>query len=352
MLSLCMIALCLTTFGQRSYQFEAPDRLFYEAKEFFELQNYPGCIDKLEAYKKQSADNNLISEADYMLAYIAFEQGRVDALEILISFLDKYPDTRHRNEICFLIGSACFADRDYEMALYWLDESDLYGLGTKQREDYCFRTAYSLLQTGRMDESRAWFLRTQQMGSTYRDAASYYVAYIDYASGRYDNALTEFSRLRNNYEYRERSLYYISQIYYIQSQYDNVITSGEEILRLYPGGEFNDEIFRILGNAYYQQGNQTKALEFLRRYVDSTPFPMRGEIYLLGVCYYNQGDCLRAIEALSRVTTESDALTQNANLHLGQCYLKQGNKNNARIAFEGAATVTYDRQIQETAMYN
>ena len=352
LISLCMIALCLTTFGQRSYQFEAPERLFYEAKEFFELQNFPGCIDKLEAYKKQSNDQNLISEADYMLAYIAFEQGRKNVYEILIKYLDIYPDSRHQNEILYMIGSTCFADGDYDLALYWLNESDLYGLGTKQREDYCFRMAYSLLQMQRMDEARSYFIRTQQMGQTYHEAASYYLAYINYATERYDNAMTEFTWLRNIPEYREMSLFYIAQIHYIQSRYDNVVTSGEELLRLYPSSENNNEIYRILGNAYYQQGNQTKALDYLRRYVDSTPHPKRGELYLLGLCYFNLGDCLKAIESLSGATTQADALTQNANLYLGQCYLRQGNKNNARMAFERAATATYDPQVQETAMYN
>ena len=352
MISLCMIAGCLFIYGQRSYQFESPDRLFYEAKAFFELQNYPGCIDKLEAYKKQSDRNDLFSETDYMLAYIAFEQGRGDALEILESYINTYPDSPHRNEICFLLGSAHFSYRQYWMTLYWLEESDLYSLSTKQQEDYSFRMAYSLLQTGRMDEARAYFQRTQQIGTTYREAASYYIGYINYATDRYDSALTEFTRLRNHPEFREMSLYYIVQIYYIQSRYDLVISSGEELLRLYPADENNIEIYRVLGSAYYQQGNQSKAIENLRKYVDSTQNPIRGELYMLGICYFNQDDCLKAIETLSAVTNKPDALSQNAYLHLGQCYLKQGNKNNARMAFEQAANANYDRQVQETAMYN
>ena len=62
--------------GQRSYQFDAPNRLFVEGKELFSLKNYSGCIDKLEAYKQHSTDVDLIQEADYMLVYSAYEQGR------------------------------------------------------------------------------------------------------------------------------------------------------------------------------------------------------------------------------------------------------------------------------------
>lgn len=69
--------------GQRSYQFDAPNRLFVEGKELFSLKNYSGCIDKLEAYKQHSTDADLIQEADYMLVYSAYEQGRLNAVELL-----------------------------------------------------------------------------------------------------------------------------------------------------------------------------------------------------------------------------------------------------------------------------
>ena len=76
--------------GQRSYQFDAPNRLFVEGKELFSLKNYSGCIDKLEAYKQHSTDADLIQEADYMLVYSAYEQGRPNAVELLKDYLDVY----------------------------------------------------------------------------------------------------------------------------------------------------------------------------------------------------------------------------------------------------------------------
>lgn len=49
LIPLCLVVGSHVASGQRSYQFEAPDRLFVEGKELFSLKNYPGCIDKLEA---------------------------------------------------------------------------------------------------------------------------------------------------------------------------------------------------------------------------------------------------------------------------------------------------------------
>lgn len=56
LIPLCIVVGSHVAYGQRSYQFDAPNRLFVEGKELFSLKNYAGCIDKLEAYKQHSTD--------------------------------------------------------------------------------------------------------------------------------------------------------------------------------------------------------------------------------------------------------------------------------------------------------
>ena len=75
-------------------------------------------------------------------------------------------------------------------------------------------------------------------------------------------------------------------------------------------------------------------------------------MYLLGISYYNEGDCDNAVKSLSKTTTEDDEMSQNAFLHLGICYLKMNEKAQARMAFERASLMDYDKTIQEEALYN
>lgn len=352
LIPLCLVLGSHLANGQRSYQFDAPDRLFVEGKELFSLKNYTGCIDKLQAYKQHATDADLIQEADYMLVTAAYEQGRPDAAELLKDYLEANPSSRHSDEVCFRIASAHFSRGEYEKAVFWFGESDIDLLSPAQQEAYSFRLAYSLLQTGQMEKARGYFARIQQIGSTYREASTYYVAYIDYATGKYNNALVEFTRLKDLPDYREQSLYYIAQIYFIQNKYEKAIAEGEELLAAYPHSQNNTEIYRILGNAYYHLGNPDKAIDMLSRYVSATDHPLRGDLYILGVCYFNKGDYNRAVRMLGQTVRENDALSQNAYLYLGQSYLKLNDKNNARMAFEAAATSSFDKQIQEVAMYN
>ena len=352
LIPLCLVVGSHMASGQRSYQFDAPNRLFVEGKELFSLKNYSGCIDKLEAYKQHSTDADLIQEADYMLVYSAYEQGRLNAVELLKDYLDVYPASRHADEVNFLIGSAHFGQGEYQKAIFWFNESNIDMLSPEQQEAYCFRLAYSLLQTGDMEKARGYFARIEQIGTKYREASTYYVAYIDYATGKYNNALVEFTRLKDLSDYKERSLYYITQIYFIQNKYEKVISEGKELLASYPDSENNSEVYRIMGNAYYHLGNEDQAINMLSKYVSSTDSPLRGDLYILGVCYYNKGNYSSAVNALGRTVRENDALSQNAYLYLGQSYLKLKDKNNARMAFEAAATSSFDKQVKEAAMYN
>lgn len=352
LIPLCLVVGSHMASGQRSYQFDAPNRLFVEGKELFSLKNYSGCIDKLEAYKQHSTDADLIQEADYMLVYSAYEQGRPNAVELLKDYLDVYPASRHADEVNFLIGSAHFGQGEYQKAIFWFNESNIDMLSPEQQEAYCFRLAYSLLQIGDMEKARGYFARIEQIGTKYREASTYYVAYIDYATGKYYNALVEFTRLKDLPDYKERSLYYITQIYFIQNKYEKVISEGKELLASYPDSENNSEVYRIMGNAYYHLGNEDQAINMLSKYVSSTDSPLRGDLYILGVCYYNKGNYSSAVNALGRTVRENDALSQNAYLYLGQSYLKLKDKNNARMAFEAAATSSFDKQVKEAAMYN
>lgn len=352
LIPLCLVVGSHMASGQRSYQFDAPNRLFVEGKELFSLKNYSGCIDKLEAYKQHSTDADLIQEADYMLVYSAYEQGRPNAVELLKDYLDVYPASRHADEVNFLIGSAHFGQGEYQKAIFWFNESNIDMLSPEQQEAYCFRLAYSLLQIGDMEKARGYFARIEQIGTKYREASTYYVAYIDYATGKYNNALVEFTRLKDLPDYKERSLYYITQIYFIQNKYEKVISEGKELLASYPDSENNSEVYRIMGNAYYHLGNEDQAINMLSKYVSSTDSPLRGDLYILGVCYYNKGNYSSAVNALGRTVRENDALSQNAYLYLGQSYLKLKDKNNARMAFEAAVTSSFDKQVKEAAMYN
>lgn len=347
-----MALLSMPVNGQRNVQLQAADRLFVEGQEMYALKNFNGCIDKLTAYKLHAKDADLIQEADFLLACSADEQGTADAEQLLKDYLENYPDTRHVDEVSFRIGSLHFGRGEYEKAAYWFNRADVDMLGTTQQEACTYRLGYSLLQTGDRQKARDYFGRVSQFGSTYREASTYYMAHIDYADGKYDRALEEFSKLRESAEFKKPSRYHIAQILFIQNKYQRAITEGESLVTDYPDDADNAEIYGLLGNSYYHQGNSERAIDRLSKYISLAKSPLRSNRYLLGISYYNKGNYNNAVNELSKTVGTDDALTQNAYLYLGQSYLKLGDKNNARMAFEQAAASNADKMVKESAMYN
>jgi TolA-binding protein len=356
---LCLLCGSLAATGQLSRQSDTPGRLFAEGKEMFDLKNYNEAADKLHgmlsatALQKPSVMASEIREADYMLACIAYQQGLPQAATLLKEYLDTYPDSHHADEVSFYTGSVHFGNNEYEKAAFWLGEADIDRLAEDEQETYTYRLAYSLLQTGNPAKARPYFQSIKQAGYTYREAASYYVAYIDYVARRYNESLEEFIQLKETAAvYKESARYFIAQIYFVQGRYDRVVKEGEELLVAYPGSLNNGEVYRITGNAYYHLGDREKAIAYLGEYARRTDNATRGDLYILGVSYFNNADYADAVSCLSRTVGEEDALTQNAYLYLGQSYLKDGDFNNARMSFEAASTMSFDSQIKEAATYN
>ena len=351
-ISLCLIASCHLAIAQRTYQFISNDKLFLEGKEFYDLKNYAGAVDKLEAFKLQSTNTELIQEADYMLVSIAFEQGKEDVTERLLEYNDSHPDSPHTDDLLYMIGATYFADGDYGKAILWMNQANPDRLSEERQEAFAYHTAYSLLQTGETEKARGYFAQIRKIGTKYSEPAGYYMAYIDYTKGKYNDALTEFTRLKGSPDYREMSMHYITQIYFAQSKYDRAIKEGEELLSTWPNSENATEIKRVVGHSYYLMQNESKAIEYLSQYAANAEMPLRSDMYILGVSYFNQKNYRGAINAFSKTVDPIDALAQNAYLYLGQCYLAVNDKNNARMAFEAAATSSFDQQVKEAALYN
>jgi len=339
--------------AQRSVYHQLPERLFNQGKEQYLSGNYTGAEDLLEKYLSQSTKNPLLAEeAEYMTAASSFYRGRENSGEVLQEFLTAHPETAHRNQVNFLIGSYYFDKKDWEEARNWFAQADLDYLSPSEQENYSFRKAYTDLQLGNKDNAYRLFGLLHRNSSKYRDAATYYLGYIDYSNGHYDAALNQFNKLRNHSEYREEAAFYSAQATFFKGNLDQAIQLGETFADTYPRSEHLSEIYRILGNANYRQERISKAIPYYERYIAATDKPLRGDAYFLGLSYTETGKTADAIRMFQQAVGEHDQLSQNAQLQLGQLYLKLGDKQKAQMAFEAASRDNFDPKVRETAMFN
>ena len=336
---------------QTAYKFQ-PEKLFNQGKEMYLEGNYVGAQDILKKYIAQSSDNHLKEEAEYMIAVSSFERGIENSGSILQAFLDNHPETVHRNQAAFLIGSYYFDKKEWDNAKFWLQESNIDLLSLSEQEDHSFRLAYTLLQTGEANDAAQLFGLLSQNSRKYRDAGDFYYGYIEYQNGRYANALNRFQRLKEHPEFREEVAFYTAQSTFFDSKPDEAIRLSESFLRNYPQSLHATEIQRILGNSYYRQGQAATAVSHYEQYLAKTEKPLRGDAYFTGLSYFETGKYNEAAKLFQQAIGERDELSQNAQLQLGQTYLKLNQKQAAQMAFEAASRDNFNPQVRETAMFN
>ena len=357
--ALCCAPLLAT--AQTSEKNTSPQGLYQEGQSLFQQKAYSAAISPLQAFIKQmDADGKPLSatgerqEAEYMLVCAAYELRVPQSIELLRNFLDEYPDTPHANRIYALIASAYFFEGKYDDALAMFNSARLDLLGSEERDDMTYRLATCYLKTGNVKEAAIWFETLRSTGKKYAADCSYYLSYIRYTQGRYDEALSGFLPLQDCTKYEALVPYYIAEIYLIKKNYDKAEIVAQNYLSAYPGQPHTGEMYRVLGTAEYHFGKYHEAMKSFERYLENNAGTThrRDALYMLGMSCYQCGVYSQVPDILGEVTTGNDALSQNAYLHMGLAYLQLADKTKARMAFEQAAASNADLKIKEQAAYN
>ena len=338
--------------AQQSVKNELPDRYYNEGKELYYDKNYTGAIHSLNEFIKRSADTEQSIEANYMIVTASFLNGSKKAGAEMKDFLDSYPETYHRNRLCFYIGSFHFDRKEWAIALHWFNQSDINYLTLDEQEDYSFRYAYSSLQEGNKNKAKQQFVLLARHSSKYAEPATYYMAYIDFQEGNYDKAVDVFEKLKNKPEYREEALFFLVQGHFVKNDLQKTISEGLDYIKNYPNSKNTGEIYRLLGNSYNRLHDVNNSIQYYEKYLSMENNPLREDMYLLGTSYYQTNNYAKAVDVLKKAASVSDQLGQAANMQLGQTYLKLKDNTSALMAFETASRANFDPAIGESALYN
>lgn len=351
MAGLCC-ALPLTVSGQQVEPLTGADRLFNEGRELFLRQDYAAARQTLVRYTRQAGEKAWADEVDYMLACTAYELKMPDCREVLSDYLEAHPESRYRNRVQALIGASYFSEEKYMETIATLKGCDISLLSDEERDASALRMGTSYLKVGKLQDAAFWFAVLKETSKDFHNDAVYNLAYIDYVQQKYDTALQGFREVQDDRKFQKLAPYYIADIYLIQGNYAQARKVADAYLALYPEEKYAAQMNRISGEAAYGQKDYAAAIQSLERYHEAEEVPARLAMYKLGMSYFNTGVYSKALSHLGEATGAQDALAQNAYLHMGLAGLQLKERNQARMAFEQASRMDFDRSIQEQALFN
>lgn len=290
------------------------------------------------------------TEAELYHAKCAVRLGQPEAERLALDFLRDQSPSPVASQAALEIGDYYFNQKEYDKAITYYEMAP-DGSGAT-RDEVQFKKGYSYFVTKRFTEAKAEFAPLKEnTGSQWYYPANYYHGCCSFFEGKYDDAAKSFLRCEKNEKYKAAVPYYVAQIYANKKQYDQVISYGAPKAQD-TNVKNRPELNLIVGQAYFEKGDYKKALPYLEYAVVNGANLRHTDYYQLGYAQYRSGYYKEAIQNLEQLDKQDSLVGQNAQYHLGDSYLKTGNKQKALLAFGQAASVSYDKALQEDALMN
>lgn len=351
----------MTTSAQQYMPESKPSIDYAEAVRLMNDHHYYAASRSLQAYLSQSqlspaqqiAAEELLLVCDYYLQ----KPGTADQI---YDWMEEHPQALGTERLALLRANLMVKQEQYTAAqsVYRRHTDRIYDMEQAELEETMICYAIALINNDEIDEADL-IIQSMQNCKTHQMDMVYCDGYIKYVRGDYKGALEDFQIVQNNTDYAQNIPVYLADCYLHTGEPAKSLSLLNNQLPLVSkklssiDNKYTNEINRIRGEAYYDQKNYTKAVEALSQYVYNVEVPRRTALYKLGMSYFNIQEYQKAANALSSSTsTANDEMAQNAWLNAGISYVHSQNKKQAQIAFQQASEMTYDKKLQEEALYN
>lgn len=339
--------------AQETHVYTSELKWYNEGLELYQKEKFSAAIRAFE--KTREEINNTNSEvyvnATYFKALCALNLFHKDAEYQLREFVSDYPESPKVKSAYFQLGKYNYRKKKWEKVVYWFGKTDAFELSNSELYEYNFRLGYSLFRLDKLNQAAPFFHELIDVPSPYYVPANYYYAHISYLEGNYESAIQGFDKIRNDKKFGVIIPYYVTQIYYKQEKYDTLIGYATPLLDK-EKTKRKPEISKLVGDAYYNQKEYTKAIPYLQFYIKEGEQPTREEYFQLAFAQMQNQDYENAITYFSRISASDDALSQKAIYNLANCYLSSDNKAYARNAFLKASKMDYSATIAQESLLN
>ncbi|MEO6849976.1 MAG: tetratricopeptide repeat protein, partial [Mucilaginibacter sp.] len=290
--------------------------------------------------------------AQYYEAFCALQLENDDAISLFLKFIKDHPENPLTKLASFQIGKYYSQQGKYTEALVWFDKVKAGELSGNESIEYKFRKGYAYFSIGDYKNAEELFSLVKYKKSPFQEDATYYFAYIAYLNKDYHLALVNFEKLKNSKKYENSYPYYITAVYFLDKRYNDVISYAVPILKT-THQQHETEMLRIVGASYFAKADYKNAMNYYGRFEgqDQGKTQNTQDSYQMGYGWYKMGNYPKAAYELEKLVDQNDIYSQNGNYTLGNVFLKMHNKQSARNAFLIASKLSFDRQLQEDALY-
>jgi TolA-binding protein len=348
-----LLAFVFPVISQVSFSGDDLRSEYNRAMDLYNKEKYAAAIRLFDAYIAEGNESDVVKlyDAEYYAAMSALRLFNPDSEYRMIAYMARHPESPRINEAKLALGDYFYQNKSYRKACSYYELVRRQELNNEKLPEYFFRYGYSLYVKGDKAKALMMFSEIKDIDTEYTAPAVYYFSHIAYEQKMYETALEGFMKLRDDETFGPIVPFYIVQIMYLNKDYNGILEIAPDLLKSAPK-ERAIEMYRFIGDAYFNNGNYQEALKYLEEYNSGTKASGREDKYQLGFCYYKTGNIDKAIKTLLETGAKSDMLSQNIWFVLGDCYLQKGDKKRAQFAFGQASKMDFDKKLKEESLFN
>ena len=365
--SIIILAFAASVLMATDSPYNTPKSLLMEhGREFYNEKNYSAAYRYLVDYLKQAKNTTIvpnvtqgpssveeIREAEYMMALSSYYLRNAEAINNLQAYVVNYPYASEIDRFNLYIGILEIEEGKYKEALKLLEQVRRDKLADEDVDALLFYRGYAYVERKKYEEASYEFSQLLKRNTEeYSIPAHYYYGYSQYRMGNYSVALENILVAEDDPNFKHETPLLLCKLYFLLENCEKSMQYAEKIMSLGEINKDNAEVYKIVAVCKFNNKEYSKTIELLEKYQKLSKKMTREDWYILGMSYYNTEKYDKAVKTLAKSTSEKDKLGQNSYFHTAMSYLKLSDKKNARMSFDKASRLNFDKQIQEDALYN
>ncbi|PIY07718.1 MAG: hypothetical protein COZ18_15975 [Flexibacter sp. CG_4_10_14_3_um_filter_32_15] len=242
---------------------------FQNALTLFEQQHYEAAQKSFLSYL--ASDNSSVFpqnelnkkiETTYYIRLCELYLKKSYAERNSIEFISQYEKTLYADNLKLALANSFYEEGNYRRAAYYFAPLEKSRPTQKEELEINFRLAYSYFKISRTKEALRTFSSLQSKNNEYYAQASYYVGFINYELGSFEQAIDNLTKAKTDKKYTESANKLIAKSYYSLEECQNL----SDFLSSIANEKHDVELFYYAAQCAYLNKEFDLAYEWFGRY--------------------------------------------------------------------------------------
>lgn len=251
------------------------------------------------------------------------------------------------------LGNHFFYKKNYKESIEAFGLVNTKGLSEESKADVLFKQGYAYFQLKNYGQAAGYFDQAKTLNQAVSPDAYYYSGFIAMEQGNTAKAVADLQAAGKTSFYATKVPYLLTALYYQQGNYDQAISYAEPLLASNQNLDRRETIHLYLAEAYYAKKDFANAAKNYDAFINAKKGTLsREEVYKAGIAFFEIKNYQRATDYLKVSASGNDEIAQSSSYYLGHAYIKLDNFAFASTSFQAASKVSFNKQIQEEALFN